>query len=415
MPAGREDAMILRRNSPARFAAIATVAVAATLSAAHGLRAAASFHLLHTFTGGADGAEPSSALVEASDGNLYGPADRGGAGGLGTIYRLSTGGTLTTVHAFAPSEGPSSSDVLVAAPDGSVYGTGRGLASGAPIFGAVQQVTSGTRFGTVFRMTPDGAITVVHAFKGSTPGNPAHALIQAGDGGFYGTTDHEFGKSTVFKLTRRGAGRPLRTFEIVNGEGPPTSLVQATDGTLYGTTLPAGKPANVMTVSFSGNPPNAGTIFRITSSGAYRVLHTFESTPIEPGPTTLIHATDGNLYGTTSGDVTTLGTVFRITPNGRLTTLHTFKGVDGASPVAALTQGRDGSLFGTTNAGGPAGGGTIFRMTLDGTLTTLYSFSSGPRGSFAALVQARDGHLYGTRTGDQMSGETGIVFRLAID
>jgi len=404
--------MILRPNSSADFAAIATLVLAAALSSADGVHATESFQVLHVFTGGADGAEPSSALVEASDGNLYGTTDRGGAEGLGTIYRISPGGTLTTMHAFTASEGASSSDVLVVAADGSLYGTGRGLASAAPIFGAAQPVKSGTRFGTVFRMTPDGAVSVVHTFNG-TPGNPAHALIQASDGSFYGTTDHELGKSAIFKLTKAGEASLVRTFVIVNGEGPPTTLLQAPDGTLYGTTLPAGKPANLMTVAFSGNPPNAGTIFKITPYGDYRVLHVLDANLMDTGPITLIQSTDGDLYGTTSGGVMTLGTVFRITPNGRLTTLHDFKGADGTLPGAALTQGRDGSFFGTTNAGGAAGWGTIFRMTPGGKFTTLYSFATGTRGSCAALVQARDGHLYGTRTSDQTGA--GIVFRLTID
>ena len=405
--------MILRPNSLAHFAAIGIIVLAAALSSADSVRATASFQVLHMFTGGGDGAEPSSALVEAADGNLYGMTARGGAEGLGTIYRISPGGNLITVHAFTAAEGASSSDVLVVGADGSLYGTGKGLASDAPIFGPVQPVKNGTRFGTIFRMSPEGAVTIVHTFKG-TPGNPAHALIQASDGSFYGTTDHELGKSAIFKVTSAGEASVVRTFVIVNGEGPPTSLVQAADGTLYGTTLPAGKPANVMTVSFSGNVPNAGTIFRITPYGAYRVLHTLESNLMDTGPITLIQATDGDLYGTTSGGVMTLGSVFRITPNGRFTTLHTFKGADGALPGAALTQGRDGSFFGTTNAGGAAGYGTIFRMTPEGVFTTLYAFETGTRGSFAALAQARDGHLYGIRTSDQ-TGAVGIVFRLTID
>jgi len=406
--------MILRPNSWAHVAATATIVLAAALLSVDRVRATVSLQVLHVFTGSADGAEPSSALVEASDGNLYGTTDRGGAEGLGTIYRISPDGTLTTVHAFTASEGASSSDVLVVASDGSLYGTGRGLASGAPILGPVQPVKSGTRFGTVFRMTPDGAVTVAHTFKG-TPGNPAHALIQASDGSFYGTTDHESGKSAIFKLTQAGQASVVRTFVIVNGEGPPTSLVQAADGTLYGTTLPAGKPANLMTVAFSGNPPNAGTIFKITSSGSYRVLHTLDANLMDTGPITLIQATDGDLYGTTSGGVATLGTVFRITPSGRLTTLHTFKGADGALPGAALTQARDGSFYGTTNGGGSAGCGTIFRITPDGKFTTLYSFATGTRNFFAALVQARDGQIYGTRTSDQTGGNAGMVFRLTID
>jgi uncharacterized repeat protein (TIGR03803 family) len=119
----------------------------------------------------------------------------------------------------------------------------------------------------------------------------------------------------------------------------------------------------------------------------------------------LIQASNGNFYGTTSGQNNGYGTAFKITPSGTLTTLYSFCSqngcTDGEHPFAGLTPASDGNLYGTTKEGGSSEGGTVFKITLAGTLTTLYSFCSQsgctdgelPEG---ALVQGTDGNLYGT-------------------
>src|SRR5579862_4893648 len=90
----------------------------------------------------------------------------------------------------------------------------------------------------------------------------------------------------------------------------------------------------------------------------------------------LVQATNGNLYGTTSqGGANNDGTIFRITPAGVLTTLYSFSGSDGANPSSELVQATNGYLYGTAFQGGANNDGTIFRITPQGTLTTLYSFS----------------------------------------
>ncbi len=117
------------------------------------------------------------------------------------------------------------------------------------------------------------------------------------------------------------------------------------------------------------------------------------------------------------------GTVFKITPGGTLTTLHSFDSTDGIGPTG-LMQATDGSLYGTTSEGGGNGGpyGTVFKITLSGSLTTLYNFCSLPNcadgGSpGAGLVQAADGNFYGTTEGFgancPQNGQCGTVFRLS--
>lgn len=140
----------------------------------------------------------------------------------------------------------------------------------------------------------------------------------------------------------------LRAY-AVHGFGQFAPLIQASDGIFYGTTQ-------------SGGALNRGTVFRMTASGTVKVLHSFsgnhEADPAAGANPTggLVEGADGNLYGTTSiGGRTANGTVFRITPAGVLTTLYEFRGVgenDGSDPHGTLILASDGNFYGTTSSGG---------------------------------------------------------------
>ena len=109
--------------------------------------------MLHAFTGGADGATPFGALLQAADGNFYGTTSRGGANGLGTAFRMTPDGAITTLHAFGGPDGARPLAGVIQATDGNFYGTT--LLGGS--YG----------HGTVFTMTPDGTVTILHAFSWS--------------------------------------------------------------------------------------------------------------------------------------------------------------------------------------------------------------------------------------------------------
>jgi uncharacterized repeat protein (TIGR03803 family) len=392
---------------------------------------AQTFTTLHSFDG-TDGHYPYAALVQATNGDLYGTTEFGGANGsgcnfqgCGTVFKITPGGALTTLYSFcAQNDCPDGAEPwagLVQATNGDLYGTT--VAAGANGY---------YDFGTVFKITPGGALTTLHSFcsqSGCTDGEEPYAgLVQAANGDLYGTTSEggtncaPYGCGTVFKITPGGTLTTLYSFcsqgfPCPDGQYPVARLVQATNGDLYGATE-------------RGGPNNDGTFFKITPRGTLTTLYTFCSlsgcADGEVPHAGLVQATDGDFYGTTfQGGAHGYGTVFKVTPSGTLTTLYSFcqqsgsiSCTDGASPSAGLVQATDGNLYGTTGNGGAKGDGTIFKITPSGTLTTLYSFCSQSvctDGAFptAALVQSTNGDLYGTTSGGGANTD-GTVFRLSV-
>jgi uncharacterized repeat protein (TIGR03803 family) len=274
---------------------------------------------------------------------------------------------------------------LVQGNDGNFYGT------------TYQAQTSPS--GTVFKVTPSGTFTILHNFASDTDGTfPRAALLQARDGNFYGTTDAggKYNSGTIFKITPSGTLTTLHSFEghgDAGGHFPHvTELVQGRDGDLYGT------------IRCVKGVHDYGTIFRITTAGAFTSLHSFTNDTDGFWPSPLVQGKDGNLYGVTSSDKLGAGTVFRVTPTGKLTTLYCFAGTfDGGHPSNPLVQGADGNFYGTTEmGGGPYNSGTIFKITPTGNLTVLRSLGMDTQSSqFSALVLGRDGNCYGTSSQPQ--------------
>jgi uncharacterized repeat protein (TIGR03803 family) len=209
----------------------------------------------------------------------------------------------------------------------------------------------------------------------------------------------------------------LMNFDGANGVRP-NPLDQGTDGAFYGTTT-------------YGGANGVGTIFRVTTAGAFATLYSFLCTETNCGDgdqpfSGLILASDGNSYGATSaGAYGTGGTIFRFNPANKLMTLHTFDIFDGASPQAGLLQAFDGSLYGTTTSGGAkVEFGTVFKISPGGAFTTLYSFCAKTNCTdgaypYAVMVQGPHGDLHGTTAGGGIRTATcgehgcGTVFRIS--
>jgi uncharacterized repeat protein (TIGR03803 family) len=368
------------------------------------------FTTLHSFDG-TDGRLSFAGLVQATNGNLYGTTYYGGAKNSGEIFEITPGGTLTTLHSFCSKSGCTDGEYTYAVPfqgaDGNLYGT--------------TYLGGSKELGTVFKVTPGGALTTLHTFDGADGSEPLAGLVEAANGDFYGTTNMggSEGGGAIFKITPSGTLTTLHSFcsqsGCTDGTNPYAALVQGIDGNLYGTTLGG------------GSSKGFGTVFKITPSGTLTTLHSFckpSGCPDGQFPQTgLVQATNGNFYGTTiAGGTYGNGTIFAITPTGKLTTLYNVCSQsgcpDGNYLYANLIQATDGNLYGIMDVGGANAAGTIFKITPGGALTTLYNFCSQggcPDGQYpsGALVQATDGNLYGT-TADGGANGYGTVFSLSV-
>ena len=435
-----------------------TAAVVMSLAAASPAKAQ-NLTTLYSFcsqSGCPDGAYPYAGLVQGTDGNFYGTTYQGGTSaacpapyGCGTVFKITPTGVLTTLYNFCSQSGCTDGKLpyagLILASDGNFYGT--------TYEGGNTNNNEEPGSGTVFKITPSGALTTLYTFCSlqycADGGGPYDSLVQGSDGNFYGTTvggGGPYGLGTVFKITPDGALTSLYSFcdhfECAGIGDPTGGLVQAGDGNFYGTT---------------GGLPNGtaySTIFQITPSGALTYIYSFCSLGstcpdgVKPADT-LIQGSDGNLYGTTlygganqqAGFEQPGGTVFSITTGGAHTLLYSFCGVgtypacsDGADPFGGLVQATDGNFYGTTSEGGAyhsagnSSGGTIFRITPAGALTTLYSFcaqSNCPDGAYpqAGLIQASDENFYGTTPAGGTTAYCpagpypgcGTIFRLAAE
>jgi uncharacterized repeat protein (TIGR03803 family) len=333
-------------------------------------------------------------LVQGTDGNFYGTTAGGGANGDGTVFKMTAGGTLTTLHSFDRTDGANPYAGLVLATNGNFYGTT--IAGGA------------NGEGTVFKMTAGGTLTTLHSFDGTDGSEPYAGLVQATNGNFYGTTfsSGANGDGTIFKITPGGTLTTLFSFDGPHGASPIAGLVQATNGNFYG-------------VASGGGANGDGTVFEITPGGKLTTLLNFDGADGAGPYGGLVQAANGSFYGTTGGGGTNPdGTVFEITPGGTLTHLYSFCSqtscADGRTPTAGLVLATDGNFYGTTGGGGANGDGTVFEITPGGTLTTLHSFD-GPDGEtpYGGLVQGTNGNFYGTTDVGGANGD-GTVFSLSV-
>jgi uncharacterized repeat protein (TIGR03803 family) len=188
-----------------------------------------------------DGKAPQAALVQATNGKFYGTTTGGGANGGGTIFTMTSNGMFTSIYSFCSltncADGSAPDAALVQASNGNLYGTtnaGGGIAD--------------TSDGTVFEITPGGTLTTLHSFDGFDGASPFASLVQAADGNLYGTTyvggitnsTCSEGCGTIFKITTSGTLTTLYSFcsqnNCTDGRQPLEGLVQDTNGNFYGTT-----------------------------------------------------------------------------------------------------------------------------------------------------------------------------------
>ncbi len=336
---------------------------------------------LWDFDCGSEGCNPINfgQFTQASDGNLYGTLSSGGPFGNGGIVMLNPANT-STITVWTWNSLNQIYGGLTFASDGNFYGT---TAAGGTF-----------NHGTAFRFSLAPSLTVLHNFNGTDGDLPLSAPVQGKDGNLYGVT----GIGTTYRITLSTGKFTKLPNNAPSGTQAP--LLLASDGNLYGT-------------SVSGGSSQAGTVFRMTTAGAIKVIYSFTATNDGVGPEgPLTQAADGSLYGTTEGSTTNTpqGNIFKVTLSGQFTVLHNFDlsqpcgggrcNNDGADPIAGMAAASDGNFYGVTPSGGTDGYGTLFELSSGGSFSKLFDFTwdSGLAiGAYSSttLMQHTNGCLYG--------------------
>ena len=401
--------------------------VAITLLFASAAWAAPNEVVLHPFNGNIAGGQPLAGLISDSLGNLYGTTYAGGSstnctGGCGTIFELVLANgkySEKLLHVFSGGLGGSNPSAgLIFDGLGNLYGTT--VSGGAYGFGIVFELISGAN-GT-------WSGKVLHHFTGTTGGGSLlGSLIFDSNGNLYGTTNSggTYGFGTAFKLSPPSSGgawteQVLHPFGSNSKDGtrPNAGLIFDSLGNLYGTTA-------------AGGSSGAGTVFELFPGSHWteKVIYDFTGGADGGSPlSNLISDSVGNLYGTTSSGgtvscaVNTLycGTVFELVSGSPWTekVLYTFKGGnDGGAPAAGLVFDGLGNLYGTTTGSGGSNAGTVFKLMLSSGKwgeKLLHDFSTGSVGGAVPrsdLILDNLGNLYGTAsTGG--GGGAGVVFQI---
>jgi uncharacterized repeat protein (TIGR03803 family) len=256
--------------------------------------------VLHSFAAdGVDGFNPDGGLVIDGLGNLYGTTIKGGASNFGTVFKVTPAGLETVLHSFAAdgTEGCNPRGGVVRGKRSSLYGT----TSGCGAQGA----------GTVFQLTLTKArtLTVLHTFNADgTDGTfPDAGVVFDKVGNLYGTTSQggASDSGTVFKITPAGAETVLHAFATDGTDGLfPNGVILDKLGNLYGTTS-------------AGGTGKCGTVFKVAPDGTETVLHPFCSNAQDGAnpQASLVLGKKNTLYGTTeNGGSFFSGTVFKLVP-----------------------------------------------------------------------------------------------------
>jgi uncharacterized repeat protein (TIGR03803 family) len=408
---------------------------AGKLVSAAGIHSVVQESVLHSFngqmgtgglSGSTDGAAPFGGLVQDSQGSFYGTTYYGGKYSVGTVFKLSSG-VESVIYSFSGQDNASVGG-LPGSADGAHPSAGLVQDSAGNLYGTTVEggTSAGGGHGTVFKITPQGAESVLYTFclNGCSDGElPFSQLTLGSDGYLYGTAG---GGTTsggiVYKMTTAGAETVLYSFKAAttDAEGPQAGVIRDGVGNLYGTAAVGGNNSS-------------GAIFKVTPGGTETLLYSFcavntASANCADGsyPSTgLIWGADGNIYGATGGGgAYSLGAVFKITPAGAYTVLHSFCGdanvpgcTDGSEPIGPLMQASDGNFYGMTHGGGANNWGSVFKITPTGVETTIFSFQADNNTNTssldptAGLVQGSDGNFYGM-TDPGGSWSEGALFNL---
>ncbi|HZT43548.1 MAG TPA: choice-of-anchor tandem repeat GloVer-containing protein [Chthonomonadaceae bacterium] len=405
------------------------------------------FNVIRNFSYG-DGGEAYGGVVQGagSDNNLYGTTYTGGANGYGNVYKISTDGSVfADIHDFSYSDGGYPNANVNLGSDGKLYGTT--LYGGSVGYGTVFQLsTDGTIFNSLhsFAGNPDGAYPLAAVLMGSdgllhgasyyssytNPNNPFAgilftvdtsgnynsvfdlangfhdgsnpafgSLVLGKDGNYYGTTysGGAGGYGTLFKMTPSGNVTVLVAFNFYDGAGPYNAITFDKSGNIYGTTSYGGIYGSGNVWKYSPTTNTVTDLFDLGGAAGFFL-------------TSNVVVSGTKLFGTAVyGGSHDYGALFEMTL-GTLTTLtilHSFNYSDGAFPFGQLILGSDKALYACCNGGGAYGYGTIFKATTKGVVTTLHSLDGSTEGAYpnSGVIEGKDGMLY---AGTYLGGANGV-------
>jgi uncharacterized repeat protein (TIGR03803 family) len=329
--------------------------------------------VLHTFTGGTDGGFPKAGVIRDAAGNLYGTTYQGGAKGFGAVYKLDKSGKETVLHSFkGGADGANPYAGVIRDSRGNLYGT------------TSQGGTSNA--GVVYKMHKSGKETVLHTFTGKADGGfPRARVIRDAAGNVYGTTisGGTSSNGVVYMLDKSGKETVLYNFTGgADGGDPQAGVIRDAAGNLYGTTSQGGAsgvgvvykldPAGHESVLYSFCPQT-----QFCSDGAYPYAGVIRDSAGNLYGTTQVGGDDAcpGFVG--------CGVVYKLDAAGHETVLHAFTYADGFIPNAGVIRDSAGNLYGTTNSGGnihncsDRGCGVVYKLDAAGHETVLYTFTDG--------------------------------------
>lgn len=398
------------------------VALALVLTASPQTQAQ-TFSVVHSFSGGSDGANPLNGFVADASGNLYGAASSSGISNNGVAFKIDSQGNETVLHTFTGgnNDGSSPQGFLIMDNAGSLYGTtSAGGAYGSGTIFKISEKIGGKKGKHRGKPGRDDTEAVLYSFAGQADGaSPVSGLTFDAAGNLYGTTSAggSSGNGTVFELSPPNqTGGPWTEIVLysfgtgTDGATPVGGVSLDASGNLYGTTS-------------AGGAYGLGTVFQLTPGTPWteNKLHDFQNANDGAVPYAgLIADQSGNFYGAaTEGGDNGGGTIFELTPasgSWNFTAIYSVPGwgISGSFRNVVLDPS-SGNLYATTHCDGDYNSGTVYKLTPSGgtwNYNLLYTFTGGKDGqySFSNLVLSQ-GKLYGTAKYGGTKGN-GVIFEV---
>lgn len=388
-----------------------------------GVVQAAPINLVFSFQNPLQGQMPTSVIGD-EQGNFYGTTLQGGGSGKGVVFKIVPDGSEQILTDFPGKNIYQPNTPLVRDAAGNLYGTARCGTTGC------------SNEDIIFKIAPDGRFSILHRFsmqdaagyytwshltldaQGNLYGTTMSGLVNANDQAPCSTT----GCGAVFKLAPNGSMTVLHRFEHATGFDKSGGFV------LFGGGLLPGDNSEFYGTTDSGGPGGYGVVFKISADGSFSVLHSFGdgSGEAQNPSSNLVRDGNGNLFGTTAyGGDYRYGALFKVKANGAYTLVHSFGGdvkglLDGQNPEGMLAISKTGDIVGTSPFGGN-GNGVVFKVSPKGHEKILWTFAvTGHDARYGIIPDGgvwidAQGNLYGTTLdsgGPKKHHGTGTVFSL---